>query len=425
MSLKNRPGLVKGYLYARISKIPDRPGVYIMKDKNGRIIYIGKAKSLNRRVRSYFQDIDSLAQKQRYLVEKVCDVDYIITQTEAQALFLESKLIKDNVPKYNVSLKDDKSYPLVKITKEEYPAIFVCRPKRKRGAYFFGPFSSAGLLREALKVIRKIFPYRTCRIMPKSACLNYSLNLCPAPCIGAISKKEYLQNIKNISLVLEGKKEYLLSELAKMMRKKAQQQRFEEASKIKNQIEALSYIYKDRPGSYKDYLQEAEQLRDVLGLSVVPKRIEAFDISNIHGREAVGSLVCFYKGRPDKSNYRRFKIRETDYINDYKMLAEITRRRYERLKRENRDLPDLIIIDGGKGQLSSVKKELDKLNLDIPIFSIAKDKEVIFSTKRKDPIILPLRSKALQLVRRVRDEAHRFAVSYHHILRRKVVLEEG
>jgi len=260
--------------------------------------------------------------------------------------------------------------------------------------------------------------------MPKSTCLNSDLKLCPAPCIGAVSKKKYSENIRNISLVLQGKQEYLLSELAKQMQRAAKKQNFEEALKIKNQIQALSSIYKDNATLTGTCFQETEQLRDVLGLTVMPERIEAFDVSNIFGKEAVGSLVYFYRGRPDKNNYRRFKIKQTETIDDYKMLAEITRRRYDRLKRENLSFPDLIIIDGGKGQLSIVKKELDKLNLNISVISIAKNKEVIFSPDRKEPIILPFESTALQLVRRIRDEAHRFALAYHHTLRRKITFEK-
>jgi len=409
-------------LKKKIGKLPNSPGVYIMKDTQGRIIYIGKANSLRKRVRSYFQRISRLSLKQKSLIANVEDIDYIPTFTETQALFLEASLIKKNLPKYNVSLRDDKTFPLIKITKEEFPAIFICRPKDKTNASLFGPYSNAKLLREALKVIRKIFSYRTCRTMPKSACLDLSLGLCPAPCIGLISKKKYSQNIKNISYVLEGKQEYLLQRLANRMKQKADSLNFEEASKIRDQIQALSSIYK--AASAKGYLKEAEQLKEALNLSVAPERIEAFDISNTSGKEAVGSLVSFYRGRPDKNNYRRFRIKEVEGIDDYKMLSEIVRRRYNRLKREGSLLPDLIIIDGGKGHLSITKKELDKLGLDISVISIAKRKEEIFSFNRKRPIVLPFNSVALQLVRRVRDEAHRFALAYHHILRRKVTFEK-
>ena len=423
MDFKKKLSSVRKPFSNGMNKIPNSPGVYIMKDAGGKIIYIGKAKSLRKRVRSYFRGKANLSLKQSSLITNVKDIDYISTTTETQALFLEASLIKKNIPKYNVSLKDDKSYPLIKITKEEFPAIFVCRPKARSDAHFFGPYSNATLLRETLRVIRRAFPYRTCRIMPKSACLNLSLGLCSGPCIGLISKKKYLQNIRNIDLILQGEQEYLLRQLTEKMQEKAKKLDFEEASKIRDQIQALSSLYKDKTIPTRDYLKEAEQLKDVLNLSVVPEKIEAFDVSNIFGKEAVGCLVSFYQGRPDKNNYRRFKIKDIEGIDDYRMLAEIVRRRYNRLKENNLSLPDLIIIDGGKGQLSSTKRELDKLDLDISIISIAKREEEIFLGNRKRPIILPFNSAALQLVRRIRDEAHRFALAYHHILRRKVAFE--
>ena len=411
-------------LKKKVAQVPDSPGVYIMKGLNGKIIYIGKAKSLSRRVKSYFQRKNNVSLKQKILVENIKDVEYILTETETEALFLESNLIKKNTPKYNISLKDDKSYPLVKITKEKFPAVFVCRPKIRDAAHFFGPYSNAVLLREALKVIRRVFSYRTCRVMPKSACLNFSLGLCPAPCVGLISTEKYLESIKSISLIFQGRQDCLLRELSKRMQKKSERLNFEEASKIRDQIKALGSLYKDKIGLANKHSLESQQLKKILGLSGAPNRIEAFDISNISGRQAVGSLVSFYKGRPDKSNYRRFKIKQVKTIDDYKMLAEVIRRRYSKLKEKRLRFPDLIIVDGGKGQLLAVKKQIDKLNLSIPLISIAKRREIIFSANKKAPIILPFTSDALQLVRRIRDEAHRFALAYHHILRRKVAFEK-
>lgn len=407
----------------KLKKIPDMPGVYFMKNEDGKIIYIGKAISLKKRLNSHFRNYNAKALKQDRFIYQVRDIDYIPTISDVEALLLEADLIKKFKPRYNVSLRDDKSFPLIKITNEEFPRIFICRPKKKDKAKYFGPYADATAIRDALKEIRKIFPFRSCRKMPKKACLNFHIGLCPAPCIGKIFKNKYKQNIRNICLVLEGKRESLFKDFSKKMHRLAKSKDFEEAAKVRDQMMALSSVYEG--GSADNIFHQIRQLKDTLELRKLPLRIEAFDISNIFGNEAVGSMVSFWQGLPDKNNYRRFRIRESQgEINDYKMLSEITRRRYERLKNEKLPLPDLIIIDGGKGQISVVKDQLEILNLDIPLIGIAKSQERIFTLDRKNPIKLPENNPALILIRRIRDEAHRFAISYHHILRRKKTFEE-
>lgn len=406
-----------------IKNLPDRPGVYIMKDAPGKIIYIGKAVSLKKRVQSYFRPSRKRDFKQDLMIAQIKDIEYKTAHSEAEALLLEASLIKAHQPKFNVELRDGKSYPLVKITNEDFPCVAICRPKKKTGAIFFGPYTSAGFLREALAIIRKVFPFRTCRKLPPKSCLDYHLHLCPGPCIGKISKRDYRQIIDNIILLLEGKQEELYDSLKKAMQQKAGEKKFEQAASLRDQLLSLASLYS--ASRVRNYLQEAQQLKEALHLTITPERIEALDISHISAQEAVGSLVSFYKGKPDKNNYRRFRIKEVKGNNDYQMLAEVARRRYSRLKREGKSLPDLLVVDGGKGQVSAVKRELERLKLDLTIVGLAKEKEEIFLPQKKNPIVLRADSLALQLLQRLRDEAHRFAQSYHHILRRKHILEEN
>ncbi len=422
----------------KIKDFPDSPGVYLMKDATGKIIYIGKALSLKKRVRSYFQRSRNRDPKTNMLLSNIRDVGFIKTKTEAQALILEAGLIKKHFPKYNVELRDDKSYPFVKITKESFPTVTIVRPRKKDNAQYFGPYTSVGLLREALKVIRRVFPYSNCKISKRKkacptegqpafalagrrACLDYHLGLCPGVCIGKVKAKEYQKNIQNIRMILQGRQTELLDKLYKEMKLSSNEKRFEDAAKIRDQIEALASLY--FAAKPRSYLEASQVLKGNLKLPRAPRRIEAFDISNISGKEAVGSLVSFFKGSPDKNNYRRFRIKTVFSPDDYKMLSEIVFRRYLRLKKENKRMPDLVVIDGGKGQLSAVKNELAKLSVSLPVIAIAKKNEEIFLPDKKEPIKLPFDSAALQLIQRVRDEAHRFALKYHRLLRRQKTLE--
>ncbi len=400
----------------KIVALPDTPGVYIFKDADGQIIYVGKAKSLKKRVQSYFSRF--LASKTQVMVSKIADIEYKVCQTESLALILEASLIHKCKPKYNVSLRDDKSFPLVKITNEDFPAVCVTRKRIADGAHYFGPYTSAGLLREALRIIRKYFPYRSCEKMPQEARMYQKIGL--APTTNEANKKEYAKTIENIGLILEGKTDTLIKKLTQEMNLKSKEQKFEEAAIIRDQIEALS-VMAESPVRFsrKDELGD---LKNLLQLAKLPKRIEAFDISDISGKEAAGSMVSFYRGMPDKNNYRRFRIKTIQSIDDYKMLAEVINRRYSGSLKEELALPDLILIDGGKSHLAVADKELEKLGLRIPLASIAKDRENIYTREKRDPIKLDTDTPALNLIRRIRNEAHRFALAYHHLLRMKKTL---
>ncbi|MFH1355419.1 MAG: excinuclease ABC subunit UvrC [Candidatus Omnitrophota bacterium] len=402
----------------KITDAPDAPGVYLMKDAEGKVIYIGKAKSLKKRLLTYLgRDLSS---KTVALMSCVRDLEYRACRTESLALLLEADLIHQYKPKYNVSLRDDKSFPLIKITREQFPRVYITRKKEPDRAIYLGPYTNPKLLREALKIIRRNFPYRSCKKLPRKACIYYRLGLSPAPCINKTSRREYAATIKNITLALKGKTDLLIERLFKQMYLKSKELEFEAAAKIRDQINALSVIGQNKVGfSAQD---ELEDLKNLLRLSSLPERIEAFDISNISGKEATGSMVSFYRGNADKNNYRRFRIKSVETIDDYKMLREVLERRYSRMIREKTSLPDLVLIDGGKSHLSTAAGELKKLGLKLPLASIAKQQENIYTQNKNKPIRLDSDTPALNLIRRIRDEAHRFAVSYHHVLRRKKII---
>ena len=413
-------GQKKYKLKQRISAFPDVPGVYLFKDASGRIIYVGKAKSLKKRINSYFTRY--LSDKTQALVQKAEDIEYIVTPSEVQAQLLEAALIKEKQPYYNISLKDDKSFPWVKISNEDFPVVSICRKINAPAgqASYFGPYTITALLRQALRVMRKIFGFRSCTILPKKSCLYYRLGLCPGPCAGKISKEEYKQIIKQIELFFNSRYEELLYELSARMTKFAADKRFEEAAHVRDQINTLSVFAKGR--IHSTGLNELEDLKSLLKLKKIPERIEGFDISNISGKLATGSMVSFYKGLPDKNNYRRFRIKSDIDIDDYAMLKEVVTRRYSRLKEESCQFPDLVLIDGGKGHLAVAIGVLRSLGLDLPVISIAKEKEHIYLPRKDRPIKLKTDTPALNLIRRIRDEAHRFALKYHHLLRKKKTL---
>lgn len=404
--------------------MPLSSGVYLMKDKDGAIIYVGKAVSLRKRVQSYFRK-ETGSFKTDLLVAAIDSIDFINTASEAEALILEASLVKKYLPKYNIELKDSKTYPHIQITKEEFPLISVVRlnsQKAKRvKADYYGPYTSPALIREALIIIRKIFHSRSCEHLPNKACLDYHIGLCDAPCIGNISPEDYRKNIRRVEYILEGRKDELLKSLHEDMEVLARAKNYEQAAKVRDQIRAIGALYSSTMDV--NYFKEAEQLERALDLKRAPSRIECFDISNIMGNQAVGSMVSFLNGRPDKSNYRRFKIKMVEGIDDFKMMAEVVRRRYTRLKNESAIFPDLIIVDGGKGQLSAAAEELKKLEVVIPLISLAKREEEVFVPGRRNSIILSKDSLGLRLLQRIRDEAHRFAVSYHRLLRSKKVFD--
>jgi excinuclease ABC subunit C len=405
----------------KISQLPGSPGVYLMKDSNGRVLYVGKAINLKKRVSSYFRTQARLQERIALMVAQVEDISYIPCQTEAEALIYENSLIKQFSPKYNVALKDSKSYPQLKLTtNEKFPRLLVTRERKNDGAVYFGPYSNAKLLRRAVTIMKRIFPLRTCRKMGKGVCLYYHIKQCLGPCEGKIDEKHYNGIISELKLFLQGRKKELLDLLSEKMTAASKDQDYEEAARIRDRLEALSSIRSDRV-SYGP-MNELAELKEVLGLKGEINRIEAFDISNIMGKEAVGSMITFYKARPDKNGYRRFKIRSVEGIDDYSMMREVVSRRYKRALEEKEELPDLILIDGGKGHLGVALEELEKIGLSkIPAIGIAKEFEHIYTKERSGPIVLPKGSKALHLLERIRDEAHRFAITYHKSLMSKKV----
>jgi len=403
----------------KIKRIPLTSGVYLMKDTDGKVIYVGKAVSLRKRVQSYFRKTATMS-KTDHLVANIRDVDVIETNSEAEALILEASLIKEYQTKYNVELRDDKTYPYIEVTGEKFPRVAIVRPRQKNlSSKYYGPYVEVTLVREALNIIRKIFHFRVCEPFPKKECLDFHIGLCDGPCIQKISEKDYQRNIRNVILILEGKKDELYRTLKSEMEALSRENYFEEAARVRDQLRAIGALYSGSPDV--NYYKEAEQLQRAFNLPRMPERIECFDISNIMGNQSVGSMVSFLAGRPDKSHYRRFRIREVSGIDDFKMIAEVVRRRYSRLQKEGLPFPDLVMIDGGKGQLSAACEELHKLAVNIPVISLAKREEEVFLPGKRNPVRLGRESLGLKLLQRVRDEAHRFAVAYHRNLRGKNV----
>ncbi len=427
-------------LLEKIKHLPDQSGVYLMKNRRGEIIYVGKAASLKKRVSSYFQG-KGFSPKVQALVSHIAAIDYIPAGSEKAALLLEFELIKRYRPRYNVMYRDDKSYPYLKITmREQWPRLLVTRIVRKDGAKYYGPYPDGSHLRRIVRVVRKYFPLRYCRQtkLPAKACLYFHLKRCPAPCTGQVSREHYLRVLREVDLFLRNRPQQLLHYLGRQLADYSQVLEYEQARRVhqeKQFIEELlaqiNFRQLDPAVLLKSHLPGLPQqqmlplLQKELGLPCLPRRIEAFDISNISGHLAVGSMVTFIDGKPAPQEYRRFRIKSISGINDYAMLGEVLHRRYSRLVEYKAKRPDLILIDGGKGQLSQAVSELRELDEQIPLASIAKREEKIFLPGQVEPLALDRRSPALQLVRHIRDEAHRFAISYHRLLRRKTLKEKG
>ncbi|HHV58559.1 MAG TPA: excinuclease ABC subunit UvrC [Firmicutes bacterium] len=536
-------------LEKKLELLPERPGVYLMKDRRGEIIYVGKAVNLKSRVRSYFKSHDH-APKVRAMLEHVADFEYIVTDSEVEALALECNFIKKEHPRYNILLRDDKQYPYLKLTvNEEFPRLLITRRLKEDGARYFGPYTDVGALNDTVRLLKKVFPLRTCsphdfahRDRP---CLNFHIKRCLGPCTGRADRAAYQEMVKELTLFLEGRQEVLVKRLKGRMEAAAAGLRFEEAAELRDQVAALERVLEkqkvvsldgenqdvvalargvteacvqvfqvrhgklaaretfflkgteghERPavlaGFLKDYysraaalpptillaepaedqellaqylsrladrrvsirvpqrgakkelaalaannatlaLREEEELwahreartegavaalKAALGLERLPRRIEGFDISNIQGQEAVAAMVVFEDGRPRKGHYRRFRIRTVLQANDFAMMAEAVRRRYSGNLRDKLPLPDLILIDGGKGQLGAARAVLRELGLaGIPTYGLAKQHEELYAEGSVEPLRLPRDSVALQLLQQVRDEAHRFGITYHRSL---------
>ncbi len=421
---------------SRLAELPADPGVYLYKDSSGAIIYVGKASILKRRVRSYFTKRHTDV-KTPILVKNIAAIDWIICGSEVEALFLEAELIKRYKPVYNVLEKDDKNFSYIKITrKEDFPRITLVRRPADDGASYYGPFISTYMVREALRYLRRIFPYfSNSRLVAKSA-LEYQIGVAPPP---DIDKRSYRTNIRRLAMVIEGKSQKLVGELERDMNKAAKAKHFEEAAALRNQYLALkSLSRKVIFGNFETLDLAMDQaltgLADRLGLQSIPRRMECYDISNFQGGDAVSSMVVFLNGAPHQSEYRKFKMR-TKGPNDFGMMAETMERRFSG-RHDDWAKPDLIIIDGGKGQLAAATEVLDRLGVNIPAVGLAKRHEEIVQRRQDVPatigratrleerydgdfriISLPHSSKIVQLLQRIRDEAHRFAVSYHTTLR--------
>lgn len=409
-------------LERRVGELPEHPGVYLFKDSEKHPLYIGKALSIRKRVRSHFRYFGESFSKEGRMLNEVSVIDFIETPSEAEALLLEASLIKENQPKYNQELKDDKSYPFLKITAEEFPRLLVVRNRKSDGGKYFGPYTSSSLLRQAVSMLRRLFPMRTCNPLPDKVCLMYHIRQCKGPCVGEIDVERYGQIVRELELFLQGRRDILVRSLFKRMKLLSAKREYEEARSIFGEIKALSAVPQSAHSRKQDSRALAN-LQQAFALPRIPSRIEGFDISNISGKEAVGSVVVFVDGKPSRKDYRRFRIKTVKGIDDYQMMREVVRRRYRRALNEKETLPDLVVIDGGKGHLGAAKLELDALNLgDLPILSIAKQHEYIFSPDREKPHIFPQSSPHLQLVRHLRDEAHRFAINYHRRLHKKEAL---
>lgn len=404
--------------------LPHKPGVYLFKDKSGEVIYVGKGIDLYHRVSSYFtksnHDLKTIN-----LINEIFSFETIIVESELEALILEANLIKKYLPKFNIRLTDDKDYLYIKVTKEDYPRIITARKHDfKKSLKYFGPFPSSKTVRETLKSLRRVFPW--CN-GGKKACFYYHLDLCPGACIGEISQKDYRKIINRFIRFLEGKKDDLIKELTKEMSRLSEKQNFEEAAKIKKTLDGIFYLtqsqrvasYLENPNFLENEKQLAlQELKKVLNLPKIPGRIEGYDISNIQGKEAVGSMVVLTNGEIDKSQYRKFKIKISGKPNDVAMMKEMITRR---LKHAEWQKPDLIIVDGGRGQVGAAKFEIRNTKFEIPVFGLAKRMEWLYSSE--DQIIkLSRTSPALKLLQKLRDEAHRFALEYHRKLHDKIIL---
>ncbi len=412
---------MKGSFQKTIENLPERPGVYFFKDGAGTPLYIGKALSIRKRVKGHFRFFGAVSSKEGLLLSETRRIDFIETPSEAEALLLEASLVREAQPKFNQELKDDKSYPFLKITDEEYPRLLVVRSRKADGGKYFGPYTNVRLLRQAVRMLRREFPMRTCKTLPKKVCLMYHIGLCGGPCEGLQERGAYLETVKGLQYFLEGRREALVRTLSRRMKEHAASREYEKAQSIYEAIRALSSVA--RPTVTTNLKAVLARMQQALDLPRLPLRIECFDISNISGKEAVGSMVVFLEGRPARGEYRRFRVRTVKGIDDYRMMQEVIRRRYTRAIEEKQALPDLVVIDGGKGHLSAVKTVLDEIGLAaLPIISIAKQHEHIFKPDKSGPLIFPQNSPFLEMIRRLRDEAHRFAITYHRRLHRKEAL---
>ncbi len=422
---------------------PPSPGVYIMKDAAGVVLYVGKAKNLRNRASHYFTKAAADDPRTADMVKLIADIDFLPADTEVDALLMEARLVKDIQPRFNVELKDNKSFPYLQIRiREDFPRVEFTRTPRRKGVKLYGPFTSAKTLRAALQVLQRIFQFRTCGLDIAAddqrwrwfrPCILASIHQCTAPCNLRVTKEEYRKQIRGLRLVLEGKKSRLLRELKREMKDASEKLLFEKAARLRDEINSLQDLSL-RGNVDKDVQPEVFQiepkkglagLRKILGLAQTPRTIEGIDIAHLGGDETVASLVSFIDGLPFKPGYRRYRINTVQGVDDFASIREVVSRRYRdaTLKgsyEEDHIFPDIVLIDGGKGQLSAALEVFRFLGKAPPcLISLAKRDEEIFRPGDAEPIRLSRHSAALRLLQYVRDEAHRFAQHYHHLLRRK------
>jgi excinuclease ABC subunit C len=426
----------------KVRGFPTTPGVYLMKDIAGRVIYVGKAKNLKARAGSYF--LKGAAQEKRTAdwLQEIHDVDCLECDSEVDALLAESRLIKDIQPKYNKEQKDSKTFPYLMITsREDFPRVEVTREPKLKGVKLYGPFASAGSLRGAVQVLQRIFKFRTCSLDIEDGderwrwfrpCILASIQQCTAPCNLRIGKDEYRRDIRRLQMFLDGHKTRLISQMNREMQEASAALEFERAARLRDEIRMLETL--DDRGELDTHVQpEVFQvdpqkglagLRKVLKLPSTPRTIEGVDIAHLGGGETVASVVQFIDGLPFKPGYRRYRIRNVKGIDDFRSIHEVVGRRYKRLADEQELFPDILLIDGGQGQLHAAESAFSEMAIEPPtLLSLAKREEEIFLPGRPDPLRLSRDSYALRVLQYVRDEAHRFAQHYHHILRRKSTFE--
>ncbi|HEY3242526.1 MAG TPA: excinuclease ABC subunit UvrC [Phycisphaerae bacterium] len=434
-------------LRTKIVSLPTTPGVYLFKDREGRVLYVGKAKSLRARVGSYFQAAADLLNTRGPDIARmaclVCDLDFLECETEVDAILREARLIKDIQPPFNAQLKDDKTFPYLEITtSDDFPAVYVTRTPRLKGSKLYGPFASASGIREAVNALQKVFKFRTCELDIHEGdesrrffrpCLLHAINQCTAPCAALISQEEYRKDVERLKKFLASKRSVVLRQMSKEMEAAAQEQRYEEAARLRDRIKAFEALSLSGDPEvdvqpevfYIDPTRGLEKLGEILELDKPPRSIEGIDIANLHGGEACGSLVCFIDGKPFKPGYKRFRIQSVEGIDDYAMIREVVQRRYRYAAGGDELYPDVILIDGGLGQLHVALEAFSDMPVRPPmVVSLAKREEELYIQAKSKPYRLSRNNEALRLLQQVRDEAHRFAQHYHHILRRKRTFDE-
>ena len=456
-------------LQKKLREVPHRPGVYVIRDRFAKIIYVGKARDLRRRLANYFTPSrrNRVDIKTRALIDSAADYEWHLVKSDAEAVLYEGRLIKEWRPKYNISFRDDKRFLMVRVQMgDDIPRFELARFRKEDGARYFGPFANAGALRTSLQAIRKQFGLRACRPLEPTErdfkhCLDHVIKNCSAPCVAKISREEYKMRMEQACLVLEGKSKEMMSSIEEEMEKAAEKLDFEKAANLRNLLKDLRetskptrrFTRKSLPNSI-DPQADVFELRDALGLARSPRTMECFDISNISDNHIVASMVRFRNGVPDRESYRRYRITTTKGQNDFASMAEVIRRRYKRILSEaakndreladtqelpaevierrarssggENPLPDLIIVDGGKGQLGMACRELQTLGLhDQTVIGLAKEFEEIYRPGESDPVRLDKDSGALKLLQRIRDEAHRVANGYNELLLRRRITESA